>query len=76
MCSYSLDREELASYCYGVFKVRADQVRHDRVPGLRPVSQNSTAFVEVDVLLGELGNRTAVAIYWPSAYRTLMLRYP
>jgi hypothetical protein len=24
-----------------------------------PVSQNSTAFVEVDVLLGELGNRTA-----------------
>ena len=24
VCSYSLDREELASYCYGVFKVRAD----------------------------------------------------
>src|SRR6202051_2632995 len=37
-----------------------------------PVSQNSTAFVEVDVILGELGNRTAVAIYWPSAYRTLV----
>jgi hypothetical protein len=34
-----------------------------------PVSQNSTAFVEVDVILGELGNRTADAIYWPSAYR-------
>src|SRR6202049_2425295 len=24
VCSYSLDREELASYCYGVFKVRAE----------------------------------------------------
>ena len=24
VCSYSLDREELASYCYGVFKVHAD----------------------------------------------------
>ena len=37
---------------------------------------NSVRNIEVDVLLGELGNRTAVAIYWPSAYRTLMLRYP
>jgi hypothetical protein len=27
-----------------------------------PVSQNSTAFVEVDVVLGELGNRTAETI--------------
>src|SRR5262245_60550839 len=27
VCSYSLDREELASYCYGVFKVHADRVR-------------------------------------------------
>ena len=24
VCPYSLDREELASYCYGVFKVRAE----------------------------------------------------
>src|ERR1700733_14493711 len=31
-------------------------------PAAGPVSQNSTAFVEVDVVLGELGNRTAVAI--------------
>ena len=37
---------------------------------------NSVRDIEVDVILGELGNRTAVAIYWPSAYRTLMLRYP
>jgi len=36
----------------------------------RPVSQNSTAFVEVDVVLGELGNRTAETIYWPSAYQS------
>src|SRR5581483_7399689 len=27
VCSYSLDREELASYCYGVFKVRAANCR-------------------------------------------------
>src|SRR6516164_9098048 len=27
VCPYSLDREELASYCYGVFKVHADRVR-------------------------------------------------
>jgi hypothetical protein len=70
VCSYSLDREELASYCYGVFKVRADRVRYVRGPDTRPVSQNSTAFVEVDVVLGELGNRTAETIYWPSAYQS------
>jgi hypothetical protein len=27
-----------------------------------PVSQNSTAFVEVDVILGELGSRTTLAV--------------
>ena len=42
--------------------MRADRVRHARATGMRPVSQNSTAFVEVDVVLGELGNRTAEAI--------------
>jgi hypothetical protein len=34
-----------------------------------PVSQNSTAFVEVDVVLGEPGSGTAEAIYRPGAYR-------
>jgi hypothetical protein len=50
--------------------VRADRVRYVRGPDTRPVSQNSTAFVEVDVVLGELGNRTAETIYWPSAYQS------
>ena len=31
---------------------------------------NSVAYAEVDVLLGELGYRTAVAIDGPSAYRS------
>ena len=44
-------------------------VRPVERPAVTPVSQNSTAFVEVDVVLGELGNRTAEAIDWPSAYR-------
>ena len=32
MCPYSLDREELANYCYEVFKVRAEQVRTTENP--------------------------------------------
>ena len=34
-----------------------------------PVFQNSTAFVEVDVVLGEPGSGTAEAINRPGAYR-------
>src|SRR3954467_8719890 len=30
VCSYSLDREELASYCYGVFKVHAADAAQPR----------------------------------------------
>jgi hypothetical protein len=56
--------------------VRADRVRHDRGPGTWPVSQNSTAFVEVDIVLGELGNRTAEAIELAERLPGQMPRYP
>jgi hypothetical protein len=60
---------------------RCTRIGSARREPARPVSQNSTAFVEVDVVLGELGNRTAGGSTprrasrrrchrdWPSAYR-------
>jgi len=44
-------------------------VRLAERPAVAPVSQNSTAFVEVDVVLGEPGSGTAEAIDRPGAYR-------
>jgi hypothetical protein len=75
VCPYSLDQEELASYCYGVFKVRTDRSA-DRATSTWPVSQNSTAFVEVDVILGELGNRTAETIELAERLPGRVPRYP
>jgi hypothetical protein len=56
--------------------VRADRVRHVRGPDTWPVSQNSTAFVEVDIVLGELGGRTAEAIELAERLPETVPRYP
>jgi hypothetical protein len=58
VCPYSLDREELANYCYEVFKVRAEQVRTAENPAcgrsLKTQQRNVYRF-ELDVDLGESG---------------------
>ena len=58
VCPYSLDREELANYCYEVFKVRAEQVRTTENPAcgrsLKTQQRNVYRF-ELDVDLGESG---------------------
>jgi len=56
--------------------VHADASAKHRDTGTRPVSQNSTAFVEVDVVLGELGGRTAEAIELAERLPGQMPRYP
>ena len=61
-CALVLLIDEEHRVCrYGVFKVRAG-VRPRETNRPRPVSQNSTAWnAELDVVLGELGHRTAPA---------------
>src|SRR5882757_4522494 len=77
VCSYSLDREELASYCYGVFKVRADIGPPNENTELNVLETSTARSLKTQqrssrstLLLGELGSRTAVTINWPSAYRS------
>jgi hypothetical protein len=71
VCPSSLDHEEHRCCRYGVLKVRTDASPPGQDFPSRnrptPVPQNSTAWnAEVDILLGELGPRTAEAIDEPS----------
>ena len=65
VCSCSLDRKEHACCRYGVFKVHAGRrppIEKNRPKGRSLKTQQRTRHVEVDVVLGEPGHRTAEAI--------------
>ena len=50
-------------YCYGVFKVRVDQCPREKTTRTTSgLSKLNSVDVEVDVVPGELGHRTAEAI--------------
>src|SRR6185437_5272423 len=61
VCPYSLDREELTTNYYGVFKVRADSTsaQQEKPAAGRSLKTQQRTIVEVDVDLGELGSWTA-----------------